>query len=610
MDEVDKIIIHSLNSVGSDIDESHTGLSTFTADMIYQAVLNCVEAINMTNCNVPRKLPPGMSQKFRAGSALAKLVTDVGYKGEVGYQTFLYSNEADIRKILMFLVDKLPRDAQGGGEDSPTQSGSAGQLRSVIKSAIETQLKQVWLPAVCCQHKNIVRPFKGHEVLSAAAVGDGTRKLTKDMKRYYEASLPDIRDQCGSSAALCSALIENNALQLVSDQNSQWRLHSSKPEKSKAQKVEEIREKLLAEKEAEIQQTIEQTISGLPETRFTQLEKLQHTASVGADSEKTTPSHVETGEKSEEIKAELTEEEVKAKQEEELERIKSELQEVTNRISKLTKNIDKATAAKTQVEEDVTQKKVEVEEHKKLYQVKKKTLDVLPESELTISKLKQVIAGADARMKSLETQWLDHKMPLEKQVEDLRTKAMARQTDIEQKLTELQTFKQQMKSLSEEARQKDDQIKTLTGEYSKMSKDVSRSSYTKRIIEIVGNIKKQKRDIDKVLNDTKLVQKDLNLLSGKLDRTFTVTDELIFKDAKKDESVRAAYKYLASLHDNFTSVRVTLEDTGVILREIRQLEDQIDQEKRNEVSSTLDKILDDFKQMRKENQQLMVKVKD
>jgi len=42
----------------------------------------------------------------------------------------------------------------------------------------------------------------------------------------------------------------------------------------------------------------------------------------------------------------------------------------------------------------VTQKKVEVEEHKKLYQVKKKTLDVLPESELTISKLKVNWIGA------------------------------------------------------------------------------------------------------------------------------------------------------------------------------------------------------------------------
>ena len=32
-----------------------------------------------------------------------------------------------------------------------------------------------------------------------------------------------------------------------------------------------------------------------------------------------------------------------------------------------------------------------------------------------------------------------------------------------------------------------------------------------------------------VLQDTRAVQKDINLLTGKLDRTFTVTDELIFK---------------------------------------------------------------------------------
>ena len=34
----------------------------------------------------------------------------LGYKGEMGYQTFLYSNEADIRRVLMFLVEKLPKD--------------------------------------------------------------------------------------------------------------------------------------------------------------------------------------------------------------------------------------------------------------------------------------------------------------------------------------------------------------------------------------------------------------------------------------------------------------------------------------------------------------------
>ena len=35
---------------------------------------------------------------------------NLGYKGEIGYQTFLYSNEADIRKVLMFVVEKLPKD--------------------------------------------------------------------------------------------------------------------------------------------------------------------------------------------------------------------------------------------------------------------------------------------------------------------------------------------------------------------------------------------------------------------------------------------------------------------------------------------------------------------
>ena len=35
---------------------------------------------------------------------------ELGYRGDVGYQTFLYSSEADIRKIFMFLVDKLPKE--------------------------------------------------------------------------------------------------------------------------------------------------------------------------------------------------------------------------------------------------------------------------------------------------------------------------------------------------------------------------------------------------------------------------------------------------------------------------------------------------------------------
>lgn len=53
--------------------------------------------------------------------------------------------------------------------------------------------------------------------------------------------------------------------------------------------------------------------------------------------------------------------------------------------------------------------------------------------------------------------------------------------------------------------------------------------YTQRILEIIGSIKKQKDDIDKILKDTRQVQKEITLTSGKLERCYTVVDELIFK---------------------------------------------------------------------------------
>lgn len=58
---------------------------------------------------------------------------------------------------------------------------------------------------------------------------------------------------------------------------------------------------------------------------------------------------------------------------------------------------------------------------------------------------------------------------------------------------------------------------------------LDRNSYTSRILEIIGNIRKQKASIDKVLNDTRDIQKEINTINGQLDRQFTVTDDLLFK---------------------------------------------------------------------------------
>lgn len=45
------------------------------------------------------------------------ILQDLGYKGEIGYQTFLYANEGDLRKLLIFLLEKLPKESSVAAEE-------------------------------------------------------------------------------------------------------------------------------------------------------------------------------------------------------------------------------------------------------------------------------------------------------------------------------------------------------------------------------------------------------------------------------------------------------------------------------------------------------------
>lgn len=124
-----------------------------------------------------------------------------------------------------------------------------------------------------------------------------------------------------------------------------------------------------------------------------------------------------------------------------------------------------------------------------------------------------------------------------------------RESETSKLLEEIRQMRERMKEVADETRVKDDLYKQLVGEYERMSKDLSRVSYTRRIMEIVFNIQRQKEDIGKILGDTWQVQKEINQLSGRLERIFTITDEQVYRDARKDEARRTAYKLLASLRE-------------------------------------------------------------
>ena len=131
------------------------------------------------------------------------------------------------------------------------------------------------------------------------------------------------------------------------------------------------------------------------------------------------------------------------------------------------------------------------------------------------------------------------------------------------------------RELLEEIRSKDQQYVQLVADVQKLPKEVNRSAYTQRILEIINNVRKQKDEIDKVLADTREIQKEINILTGRLERSFTVVDELIFRDARTNEVSRRAYKLLATLHSDCSELVTLVEDTGATIREIRDLEEQV-----------------------------------
>ena len=92
---------------------------------------------------LPTKLPKGMSARFRVGTEMANAVKDLGYMTEIGYNTFLYSNEAEARQLLMWLVERLPKDAS---EATMEVLGEAALFNRQLAKNVAARLESVWTP--------------------------------------------------------------------------------------------------------------------------------------------------------------------------------------------------------------------------------------------------------------------------------------------------------------------------------------------------------------------------------------------------------------------------------------------------------------------------------
>ncbi|KAM8863826.1 coiled-coil domain-containing protein 22 [Spinachia spinachia] len=630
MEEVDKILIHALKQVGTEVSEDTSSVKQFTCELIVEAVVRCIRVIDAgLGSPLPTSLPPGMSARFRVGMSLAQACQDIGYKGEIGYQTFLYSNEPEIRSLLMFLVEKLPRER---AETSDQPTGKSVVLQRAIAAAIKAQLAVPWLPPNCRLpvHSETQSPGASHSFhvqrlsLPHCIKGPGKNQL-KEVQDYRREILPPVTAQPSHHASVVASILEQHTAELSAAQewdnewNSQGLLSRLTPQEYRSRKLcrlrkrieEQLHSAVSAERDfgprstSDLSDLLQAFRGSTPSdhilakgSNFTHTQKFTFTQPAAAV---TSPS-IPAGHQSES--------DIQLRQQGEQLSLQQQFQQLCSEFEDLAVDLKHMGVTNAQVLDELKQRELSNSKNQEKMQVKKKTIDLLPDADNNLLKLQALVEASAHRVVNLASQWEKRRAPLID--EHRRLKEICSNQDLEssRKLSEIKSLHDKIRVSTEEAKRKEEIYKQLVTELENLPQDVSRSAYTQRILEIVNNIQKQKEEITKILSDTKELQKEINSLTGKLDRTFAVTDELVFKDAKKDESVRKSYKYLAALHENCNQLIQTIEDTGTILREIRDLEEQIETENGSKTVANLERILDDYKAIRQENSALAAKVRE
>ncbi|XP_069703325.1 coiled-coil domain-containing protein 22 homolog [Periplaneta americana] len=608
MEEVDNIIIHSLRQIGCDIEEEVDSLKSFTTELVIEAAVRCLDVIQPGH-GLPHSLPDSMSARFRVGASIAQACKSLGYSGDIGYQTFLYSSESDVRRVFMFLIEKLPKESE---KNIVEPTGRIGLLEKSVSETVRKQLASPWLPSYCrrrgirwrddgtwsregCGHN---QPFISCN-LTVPKTATLKGEQSQAWREYYVHHLPVVTDQVLHPCQLIPSLITLNAKGLLTSSQQAHSLTSNWETARISQRVMESITRNLESCSTEPAPTALHMQGGNNKqrdlnSRFALSEKLQFTKELSSE-RKSQESGVQS------TRPELvTGVERKRGKEEEMELAREEMDRLKERLESLQLDVKKLTAKLSQVVEEETSEERVLKDKEERQIVKKRTYDLLPDADTNLNKLQMLVESSAQKLVSLAAQWEKHRAPLLEKYRDARERNSNRASESQKKVDAVRNLREKGRELGEEVRHKEQLHAQLVTEYEKVTKDINRSAYTRRIMEIIGNICKQKEEIDKVLSDTKELQKEINNLTGRLDRSFTVADELIFRDAKKDETARRAYKLLATLHSDCGELVQMVEETGATIREIRDLEEQIETESVKNVGANLERISADLRQMKQE----------
>eukprot|EP00945_MAST-04E_sp_MAST-4E-sp1_P004252 g4252.t1 len=608
--EADGILMLALRQGGVQIPDGVAGLKDFDASVMIGVVSQSLKIIHQAAgsatsqiMKMPEALPKNVASRHRVCTLLGGLTKSLGYMGETGYNQFLYPNEKDARTLVIWLVEKLPKEE---GKNETIGAGSLSRHKTI--QAFKAWSRKTWVPpfASGATTKNNV---KVHSLF----VPGRAAKNSFEIKYGNSSRCRDITRQVATGGHLAPSVFQRNM-----EQN----LFQLELENIWNELEEMDSEDFRRKRRRDLALTIKRAIGTLQPSE-TDNEKLdailgEFKSNVKDGERSRFKNQTNFSQESDDLivdgaeAEEKDEDAVRMERENKMKQLEEDLQSILNKISKGGKTAssyrEKDGAAKTATQ--TLNGAIKIVE--KDYKVKAQTLKLLPNAEENIKKLQGICAASSQRLKDFESEWEKVKKPLMAEYEVAKNSVLKRKEEGRWKVQEMRRMREEMRDMATAIREAEEKYKLLQAEFKKMPKSINRAVYTYRIMDIIKQIRKQQGEVDRIVADIKSVQRALNSISQKLTRTEAITDEHVFQAAKtqkNDPAYVSAYRNLSQVREIFDDLVATAEKGGKLENATRDYENRAEQLGTRITSQNMDSVLADLDAVKKENSQLKKKLK-
>jgi hypothetical protein len=549
MEEVDELVLKDLRNFGCNIPDNVNSIKNLDKDVFVNCVLRCLKVIDKDR-EYPRQLSKTTAHRVNQATLLVNVMMEKGYdQGQLSYHNLLYPNEVDMRKILMWLTQQLP------SRDSP---GVANDKLAAMSKLIEEEIlfltnpeKNIWAPFFCNtlkergQNYYYTYPLVTYELYcpSTPLYYRNNQRRTPEMERYFSKFQLFFTAQSHYRWSVAPSVFEYNlssftdAVEREAERNTLGLDSGLNPIEFRVKKKKDLLNRMTGYFAAAVSEVAE---------KRDLFDALKTNASVSQNTKLTRA--IEFRKESDvAVTPQETQEETEKRRLAEIEKAQQQLQAVEDEIAATEQRILNYHSDIRQLKATIQQEEMKSAALKKEFEEVEATMKLLENAEENIKKLQEYVNLNKTKLLTLAQKWEEQRAALVEQYRNLKIHFKKRKEDADVKLKKIKEMRREMKAMIEAVQKKEERYKQLLEVYKQLPKE-SRSQYTQRILEMVKNVKKQKVEINKILIDTRNLQKELNATSETLNRTFSVVEELVFADAKKDPVAAQTYKLVAALN--------------------------------------------------------------